>query len=36
MFEHRHGGDGSRHLPIAAKLAAGFELRNPFFVKRLR
>ncbi len=35
MFQHRHGGDGSRQLPIAEKLAAGFELRNYLFTKRL-
>ena len=28
MFQHRHG-DGGRHLQIAEKLAAGFELRDP-------
>jgi hypothetical protein len=35
MFRRRHGGDGSRHLPIAEKLAAGFELRNYLVTKRV-
>ena len=35
MFQHRHDG-GSRHLPIAEKLGAGFELHNYLAIKWLR